>query len=350
MRRRHRPFGQILQRPGRPGWYARVTIDGKRITRFAGDTESEAKGFLERVENRLRTGSPSGKPRAQKVSLATFIEMHGEDYSGRFTASTWQSAKHRFARAAEFFGDRPMAQIAAAEVDRFLAGLRKRGVREITVRGYVLTISGLWEYARVHGAATENPWRGLKLGKIDERPVPYVAPADLHRLYASMPAEIRDIIVLLGETGLRRGEALALRWSDVERDRLTVARSKSGRPRDLPLTGLARDMLERRRRERAAPLRAPDLVFSRSDGGEVSRAFRKAARAAGFAIRLHDLRHAFASGLVRAGVPLPDVGRLLGHRTIQTTLRYASHAPEDAAVRAVAALERSRHGTATSAG
>lgn len=341
MRRRRRPFGEILQRPGRPGWYARFTIDGRRVTRYAGDTQLEARRFLETLHDRLRQG-PAAKVKLERFTLAGFLERHGEAYAGRLSASTWQSAKPRIELAAKHFGNRPVAEVTQADADGFLAAQRERGVKEITVRGYQLALSGLWEYAILHRAAAANPWRGMKLGKIDERAVPYVPPAELRRLYAAMPEGIRDLVVILGETGMRRGEALGLRWADVGEDRVTVARSKNGRPRDIPLTALARETLARIRKERVAPLREPDLVFPRSDGGEVSREFRQASRAAGVALRLHDLRHAFASGLVRAGVPLPDVGRLLGHRTIQTTMRYSSHAPEDAAVRAVRALEQSR--------
>jgi integrase len=56
----------------------------------------------------------------------------------------------------------------------------------------------------------------------------------------------------------------------------------------------------------------------------------------------HTLRHAFGSGLVRAGVDLATVQRLLGHRSIQMTMRYACHAPADAGALAIAALESSR--------
>lgn len=319
----------------------RFSVDGKRITRFAGETRREATVFLARVEERLRAPTGAVAP-MERLSLSEVIERHGEAYAGRLSPSTWQSALPRLRLAAEHFGKRVLADITQADADTFLAAQRVRGVREVTVRGYARALSGFWEHAKLHGAARDNPWRGVKLGRIDERPIPYVAPEDLQRLYAAMPSGVRDVVMLLGETGLRRGEALALRWSDVAADRITVARSKSGHPRDVPLTALARGLLDRLRRERAAPLRAPDFVFPRRYGGEISREFQRAARAAGFQLRLHDLRHAFASGLVRAGVPLPDVGRLLGHRTIQTTLRYGSHAPEDAAVQAVRALERSR--------
>ena len=61
-------------------------------------------------------------------------------------------------------------------------------------------------------------------------------------------------------------------------------------------------------------------------------------------LRFHDLRHIDAVDLVRASVPLPDVAKLLGHKTLTMTMRYASHAPKDASYRARDLLEAAPRG------
>ena len=89
----------------------------------------------------------------------------------------------------------------------------------------------------------------------------------------------------------------------------------------------------------------PDARVVAIHAPQFNQAFRAGADAAGMPeVTPHTLRHAYASGLVRAGVDLPTVARLLGHRRIETTMRYAQWAPKDAAVRAVEALEAARHG------
>jgi len=154
-----------------------------------------------------------------------------------------------------------------------------------------------------------------------------------------MSPRMRGIVTLLAETGLRGAEARALLWTDIASDYATVLvrESKSGHPRVVPLTARAASLL------RELP-RTEEHVFP-VDRTTFMEEFRAAADRAGMPdITAHSLRHAYASGLVQSGADLPTVARLLGHTTIQVTMRYAQWAPKDAAVRAVQALELARDG------
>jgi integrase len=121
------------------------------------------------------------------------------------------------------------------------------------------------------------------------------------------------MVFLAADTGLRRGELLALQWRDVDlvRGALVVRRSKSKRPREVPPTPRAREALEGVLGARKAlPMAGEDPVFPELAaldpgymGTYVSARFRKAAERAGFTgLRFHDLRHAFCSRLAQAGV------------------------------------------------
>lgn len=144
-------------------------------------------------------------------------------------------------------------------------------------------------------------------------------------------------------TGLRRGELFALHWSDVDlvARTLTVRHSvfrgklnspKNGKERTVPLTSRLVEVLKG---HRAKTLLKGDLVFPADDGtlsihqDHVDRPLKGALKLAGLRnIRFHDLRHAFASQLVSAGRSIKEVQELLGHETIQMTMRYAHLAPE----------------------
>ncbi len=149
-------------------------------------------------------------------------------------------------------------------------------------------------------------------------------------------------MLLALNSGLRRGELLALTWGDVDLvgARLTVrgATAKSGRTRYLPLNSDARDVLAAWNPREAT---AADLVFPGPTGARMTSlktAWGKVATAAGLkAFTFHDLRHTFASKLVQAGVDLNTVRELLGHADIKMTLRYSHLAPEHRAA-AVAKL------------
>jgi integrase len=141
---------------------------------------------------------------------------------------------------------------------------------------------------------------------------------------------------------MRRGELFHLKWSDVDFSRkiLTVqgATAKSRKTRHIPLSLEAFDVLNRFNSQS----QGNELVFPDDEGGLLTTIYSlwqnlmKDARIENF--RFHDCRHDFASQLVMKGVDLNTVRELLGHRTIEMTLRYAHLAPEKLAA-AIAMLD-----------
>lgn len=217
----------------------------------------------------------------------------------------------------------------------------------------------------------EHPLRRLKpLKQTDELKVRFLSPEEEQRLMAALEArearirdereranrwraergygEMRDLyaapfadylrplVLLLLNTGLRRGEALALVWSDIDLPNRTLTvraqGSKTSKPRRVPLNGLLLDTLDKWRG--MSPDTAPEsLVFVSPKTGERLTHFRRSwdavLKAAGITnFSVHCTRHHFASRLVQAGVPLNTVRELLGHASLQMTMRYAHLAPE----------------------
>jgi integrase len=167
---------------------------------------------------------------------------------------------------------------------------------------------------------------------------------EAERLVAAGEGEWQTMILVALRTGMRQGEMLALRWEDVDllKGQLTVRRSvtrgvvttpKSGRSRDIPLGDEVLAALKGHR-----PLRG-QLVFCTGSGrmlkkNELKHPLWRATRRAGLRrIGWHMLRHTFASHLAMRGVPLKAVQELMGHATIEMTMRYAHlcpHVPRDA--------------------
>ena len=131
-----------------------------------------------------------------------------------------------------------------------------------------------------------------------------------------------DIIRLLLLTGCRKSEIVTLRWQDVDGDTLNLGEAKTG-PRQVLLNAPARTILERQPRSGSAWVFPSPFDPGRplSSGLPLWYAVRK--RAGIEDVRLHDLRHTFASHAVLQGIPLPVVSRLLGHKRPNMTLRYA---------------------------
>jgi integrase len=212
----------------------------------------------------------------------------------------------------------------------------KRSYATSSLHNTFRVLSGLFRFAIERRHVRTSPCKGLfaRLPKLDVEERPYLTPEELQRLYAQTPALVSACDVLIGEAGLRRNEAVELTWQEIARDFSTVtisgARSKGHRARVVPLGVLARTTVEELHRARVAPLRGEDRVFAFGDV-TLNHHFRAGADAAGLPhLTPHGLRHAFASGLVHDGVDLATVQRLLGHRDIKTTMRYASHQPSNA--------------------
>jgi integrase len=161
---------------------------------------------------------------------------------------------------------------------------------------------------------------------------------EAERLVAGANGMWRTMIVVAIKTGLRQGELLALRWEDIDlvAGRLMVRRSvnrgfvstpKSGKPREVALGEIVRRTLKAERHLRG------ELVFCDEGGAMLTAAscvrplWRACQRAGLRHIRWHALRHTFASHLVMRGVPLKAVQELLGHSTMDMTMRYAHLAP-----------------------
>ena len=133
-------------------------------------------------------------------------------------------------------------------------------------------------------------------------------------------------IRLLMLTGCRKSEILTLRWSDVDLDagELRLADSKTG-PRAVHLPPTAVELLEALPRRKDSPWVFPgNDRDGRYSGGGLDHAWRTVRAAAGLEdIRMHDLRHSFASRALALGETLPVISKLLGHSDIETTARYA---------------------------
>lgn len=116
----------------------------------------------------------------------------------------------------------------------------------------------------------------------------------------------RKVCYAAAFTGLRKGELLGLEPDDIRGNVICLADTKTGSPRNVPIIRKARFAFNR-------------LPF-RLDPYGLSRAVQKAS---GGKVRFHDFRHTTASLLINAGVPLYTVGAILGHKSVQTTKRYA---------------------------
>ncbi len=188
----------------------------------------------------------------------------------------------------------------------------------------------IMSHARVHGHVVTNPASGVRRnpGRKFNR---FLSGDEIRRLHDELDRCVverpsrsvqADIIRLLSCTGCRLGEIRTLEWREVGVRTLDLADSKTG-PRTVYLNSRAREIIGRQPR-----INSPYVFPSPHDPSQPSPETRQVwylvRERAGIAdMRLHDLRHNFASHAVMRGISLPTVARLLGHRKVSMTLRYA---------------------------
>lgn len=200
--------------------------------------------------------------------------------------------------------------------------------RVIIILRYMFNLAAKWKMI----PPRMNPASGIPV-PLDVQRSRYLSKEEATRLLASIRSDENQIaakaIMLLLLTGARRNEVTQAEWSyiDWQRRTLFVPRSKNGRPRYVQLNSPAIELLK------SIPKTCENYVFpSPSTGKPMPHLFfpwDRIRRRAGLAdVRLHDLRHSFASFLVNNGEDLYYVQRLLGHANLRSTQRYAHLAPD----------------------
>jgi integrase len=199
-----------------------------------------------------------------------------------------------------------------------------RANRTLAVLSKMFTLAIKWRLR------PDNPCKGVERNREQPRKR-YLKPEELERLTKALAEEpnqeAADIFRLLLLTGARRTEVLGATWDqfDLESGVWTkqAAATKQKTHHEVPLSAPARQLLARRLSQRET---SPWVFPSR--GGQhrinIDRSWRLICKAARITdLRIHDLRHSYASTLAGAGFSLPTIGALLGHTQPQTTARYA---------------------------
>lgn len=197
--------------------------------------------------------------------------------------------------------------------------------RVVILLRYMYNLAIKWEVVGV----TKNPTAGIPLLKENNQVERFLSSLEAKALLRSIKHSrnpmLQYIIPMLILTGARKREVLDAKWEDLDMDRSLwrIPNTKAGKARVVPLSDTAMQLLVKLREKKRS-----DFIFANPNTLKPYSSFyyswHTARRDAGLEdLRVHDLRHSFASFLVNAGRSLYEVQTLLGHTQIKTTQRYA---------------------------
>jgi integrase len=187
-----------------------------------------------------------------------------------------------------------------------------------------------------------NPAAGIKLFEANNSRERFLTAEETQRLLEAVEksknTQLKYIVPLLLFLGCRKRELLDSRWEefDLERRiwRIPPNNSKSGKSRHVPLSKAALDILNQLPRFENCPYVVPNPETLKPHV-QIHKAWDYARKAAGLPdVRMHDLRHSMASNMVNSGRSIYEVGKVLGHRQLKTTQRYA-HLSQETLLEAV---------------
>jgi integrase len=228
-------------------------------------------------------------------------------------------------------GNRTVAELSWSDVVKLHTGMKDKP-RSANMTVDLIRI--IMAHAVKAGLRKDNPARDVTRYRESPRER-FLAPAEFARAVQAIDGAVTDGTIgphagaglkLALYTGARRGEIHAACWSQVDWTRrfIRLPDSKGNVPRTLHLSEPALDVL------RALPRHGPHIIGG--GRGFLTVAWMAVRKRCGLDdVRLHDLRHSFASTALAAGTSLPMIGRLLGHKLARTTQRYAHLAADDVA-------------------
>ncbi len=230
-----------------------------------------------------------------------------------------------------YFGSIKLNEITADMVEDYIMSRAEEGAKPATIYQEFSLGRRMFNVARRKWKwVNSNPFSDVtfsELQDMDNARRRYLTVKEETILIGNAsPAYLKDVIIFALHTGCRRGEILASRWKeniDMQRRAITVQASKGGKLKVIPMSETLFKMLSRRSKVRDISGR----VFP-YEMNAVKDAFERAVEKAKLEdLHFHDLRHTFATRPVQSGVDLYTISRLMGHRSIKMTERYAHHCP-----------------------
>ena len=306
-------------------WTIDYTVDGRRMREAIGPNRRLAEMVLKKRVTEALENRWFDRRKLGRVPFAEFAQSYLE----RVTAlqKSARTERNRVRMWAQHFGHRLLGQISRVEIEDWQRR-KLETVRPATVNRYLCRLRHMFNKAVEWELLAESPMRRLKFLPENNTRLRYLSLEECKRLiWACAQPHLRTIVTIALHTGMRLGEILNLKRSDLDFSSglIIIRDSKNGEPRHLPMDSTVAALLAN------YPPGSNGYLFPGPNGGplgSIKHSFRTALRRAGISdLHFHDLRHTFASQWMMNGGDLYLLKDILGHKSIAMTQRYAHLSP-----------------------
>lgn len=299
--------------------------------RYAGNIGPVSKATANQVYHKIKSEVYEGKYTQPKpdLTLADFFDEFIAWYKHGHKPNSTRRYHISWASVGPALGKKLLTDLKPTDIERYRTSRRKVGRseacinRELALIRHLFSVATQWE--KFSG---KNPVKSIRFGKEPNGRARFLSPDEEQKLLACCGPQLRPLVVVAINTGMRLQECLNLTWQDVDFSRqvlkVQAAYSKNHQPREIPMNQTLQKTLAELK---ATSPGGKGPVFKNAKGQPYQSprsAWLRAVKIAGLQnFRFHDLRHHFASQLVMSGVDLATVKELLGHKSFEMTLRYS---------------------------
>jgi integrase len=326
-------------------WWISFSHEGMQYRR---STTAPNRKTAEKIYYKVRTDFAEGKFfEVEEGSRRTFEELAQkyEDQVGPELKS-WKSSQSYFKQLKTFFGPHLLTKIKAPLIDEFKQLRKAKGIKPATINRQLNIFKRMLNLAKKRWMWIKDVPMIEMEPKADKKRLRFLSFEEYHNLLLACEAWVSEIVIVAAWTGLRQGNILNLRRSQVNLFARTITIESEETKNDerlvIPVSKPALEVLKEKMK--VVNLNSPYIFVNKNRPFykmELQRGFKKALKTTGIEdFRFHDLRHCFATWNREAGVDINTLADLLGHKDTRMTRRYA-HVTQGRLSKAVELLEKS---------
>jgi len=306
---------KLWQYPGIGTWYIYFDRNNKKSLKTK--DKKEAQILFRKYQKDLLEGKLLVLNKSEKLN--EFIKAALNHYKTMNTAAYHTSMKYTLNYLLDFLGDKEIGKITRRDIDNYVQHRLNAGYAKTSVNIDIRNIKTAMSLATSWEIINKNPLTGYKQIRIDKTAPKFLQQHEIQKMLSIIDdTMIKRAFLFYVLTGCRRDEIINLTWSDVDLNRgfIYIRKTKTHLERHIPINDSLKKVLD------DIPHKVGRLFPMHKD--TMSHKMKKYLKNAGLGnLKLHSLRHTFASLLAMSGESLKTIGELLGHTDTRTTEIYA---------------------------